>query len=464
MSKFKFVKVVLLLLSTNTISSQSLAHKRCNEFRMGISFSILENYQGGNPSINYMNYLDGNEVILRKNRIALADSLGYKILRFPIAFDHWENHKSPLFLIDSTNYFKAVDSLVLWTLSHKMKAVLDFHHGSLSATNFTYTLNRTNALWTQIANHYKNTSPDSVFFELYNEPYNFSDSLWAVAAASLVNNVRAVVPNHTLIIGGNNWNGSGQLHTLEKIKDTNIIYTFHFYEPTIFTHQGAEWIGNAVATKNMPWPYNASTMPSLDTLAKGTWGENAYYGYQIWGSPDSLKRYLSYPKQWSNKTGKPIWCGEWGSYKAYSDPASRCRYAKFMMETFDTLKIPHAMWEFDKGFGFFNGDPFLNNIDSCFKYLIYHPKKNDSIPSNISFRKINSSTIFFNNSISISSEIGAHLLIFNQMGQIVRNLTLKDAETIVNTSELKEGVYFILIEKNGERKAKKVVKNSSFDY
>ena len=28
---------------------------------------------------------------------------------------------------------------------------------------------------------------------------------------------------------------------LEPLPDTNVIYVFHFYEPHIFTHQGATW-------------------------------------------------------------------------------------------------------------------------------------------------------------------------------------------------------------------------------
>ncbi|TIV65462.1 MAG: glycosyl hydrolase family 5, partial [Mesorhizobium sp.] len=41
-----------------------------------------------------------------------------------------------------------------------------------------------------------------------------------------------------------------------------ILFTFHFYEPYLFSHQGAPWMGEPVyrALNNVPWPASAGSL------------------------------------------------------------------------------------------------------------------------------------------------------------------------------------------------------------
>jgi acetate kinase len=48
-------------------------------------------------------------------------------------------------------------------------------------------------------------------------------------------------PYHTLIVGPSSWNSYSDLNLLPVYTDSNLIYTFHFYDPFVFTHQGATW-------------------------------------------------------------------------------------------------------------------------------------------------------------------------------------------------------------------------------
>jgi hypothetical protein len=41
--------------------------------------------------------------------------------------------------------------------------------------------------------------------------------------------------------GGARWSDNDDLVFQEPLHDPNVIYNFHFYEPHIFTHQGATW-------------------------------------------------------------------------------------------------------------------------------------------------------------------------------------------------------------------------------
>jgi len=49
------------------------------------------------------------------------------------------------------------------------------------------------------------------------------------------------VPDKKIIVGGVFWNSVHTLSQLDIPLDANIVYNFHFYEPFLFTHQGAYW-------------------------------------------------------------------------------------------------------------------------------------------------------------------------------------------------------------------------------
>jgi endoglucanase len=92
---------------------------------------------------------------------------------------------------------------------------------------------------------------DRVAFELFNEPTGNcawelgegQKSDWPEKLAKLHKAARAAAPKLTLILSGACWGGSEGLAALNPsdIKDPNVIWSFHNYEPFIFSHQGASW-------------------------------------------------------------------------------------------------------------------------------------------------------------------------------------------------------------------------------
>ena len=95
--------------------------------------------------------------------------------------------------------------------------------------------------------------------------------------------------NRIYIIGGTNYNSLDELMQFGKINDDRILYTFHFYEPYIFTHQGAEWTKDKTYITGFPYPYQKNKMPFLPSFAKGTFVERDYEKY----SSEATKAYLS---------------------------------------------------------------------------------------------------------------------------------------------------------------------------
>ena len=155
------------------------------------------------------------------------------------------------------------------------------------------------------------------------------------------------------------------------LPDTNIIYTFHLYEPYVFTHQGASWAGPALGTTGIPFPYDSTTMPPMNPSVVGTVGESYYNSYDTDGTCQSIFNALSIAKNFGVINNVPIWCGEFGSYNAYvPNDGSRCRYTECVKNDLDSLQVPYAYWEWDDGFTLFNGTPSVAHLPEMHEVCI----------------------------------------------------------------------------------------------
>ncbi len=350
-----------------------IASQRALTLQDGMNFSWLEQYWLGNSAINYSDYLDASQLPYLKQQLLLMDSMGFETLRLPVTFDKWEDRHSP-YTFDSVSYFKNIDSVITWCGLLNMNLIIVYQHGVLYDSNFNSEKKRIVALWKQIANRYVNTNPQKVFFELYNEPNNITTSHWRTAAIAIIDALRPILPNHTFIVGATEWNSLYKLNEMGVLPDTNIIYNFHFYEPYIFTHQGASWGGPELSTTGIPFPYDSATMPPMNPLVIGTQGEGAYNYYHVAGTCQSISDALSIAANFGLVNNVPVWCGEFGSYSAFiPNDGSRCRYTECVKTNLDSLQIPYALWEWDEGFSIFNGPPSLANLPECMKCVFNIP-------------------------------------------------------------------------------------------
>ncbi len=363
----KCLVLIIFVFSSHKSYSQSVAWTRASQLHDGMNYCYLDEYWLGNPSINYSDYLNLGYLPTVKTQLQLISSMGFETIRLPVTFDKWEDRIAP-YSIDSVNYFKAIDSIITWCNQYNLFLVIDYHYGNLYDFNYNSELPRVVDIWKEIAIRLAGTNPNKVFFELYNEPNAISDLNWRNAAIAMINTMRPILPNHTFIVGANDYNSLYQLFSMGVLPDANIIYTFHFYEPMVFTHQGATWVSNAVSTTGVPFPYDPATMPQANPLVNPTLPYTNYsiYDYAYDGTCAALYNSLLVARSFSSMYNVPIWCGEFGSYKVYA-PAddSRCRYTECVKNNLDALYIPYAYWEWDATFSIFNGYPSLANLPLC---------------------------------------------------------------------------------------------------
>ena len=300
----------------------------------------------------------------------LLRKLGFTTIRLPVAFAYFNARHIPL-----EKVLARIDAVIAECDKYRFKLIIDYHYGNLNDNNYEVETQQIIKLWSILAKHYINKSPDNLFFELYNEPPHMNPQIWHDAAYNIVAAIRRIDRQRTLLVGASNYNSIYELSRSVRLADDNIIYTFHFYEPFLFTHQGAAWVGDQESTTGVEFPYNGEHYPKLNPKAKNTPGESNYNEYPIDGNERSIKDKLLIVKNWGTRYDVPILCGEYGVYNKYADLDSRCRYIKAMRETLKALNIPGILWEYNTSFSIFNGSPSLKNLPDCMKSAIGYTAK-----------------------------------------------------------------------------------------
>ncbi|MGA2635000.1 MAG: cellulase family glycosylhydrolase [Terracidiphilus sp.] len=214
-------------------------------------------------------------------------------------------------------------------------------------------VDRLTLLWRRLATHYATRDQERVFFEILNEPEVNDPYRWAGIQARLAAAIRESAPRNTLIATGANYSGIQDLLTLHPLSDGNVIYTFHFYNPTEFTHQGASW-GPAwwSYTHGVPYPATESSMQEI--LKQVPDAANRYQLESYWLDHWDAHRVhllIDEAAAWGRENHVPLNCNEFGVYRGLSDPASRANYIRDVRTALEEDGIGWAMWDYRGGFG-----------------------------------------------------------------------------------------------------------------
>jgi endoglucanase len=208
-------------------------------------------------------------------------------------------------------------------------------------------------VWTQLAGRYKGRGP-LIMYEIFNEPHGISDEKWGAIQGRVIEAIREQDTSHTIIAGGTNYNSIGALEGIPEYPDGNLIYTFHYYDPHVFTHQGNSW--DSIPLTNLggvPFPGEAARMPALPEDLKGTQYEEVFASYAQVSTREAMGNRIAEAVSFANKRGVPVFCGEFGVYMKTALREDRVRWHQTVIGLFDSMDIPWTIWEWDSAFGVF---------------------------------------------------------------------------------------------------------------
>lgn len=343
-------------LPTNTVPKDRLD-------RLSRGANITQWFQVYRPTndSHYRSYMTDEE-------IAMIRGLGLRHVRLCV---------SPQFLYDPANPQTPIeDHLVLLEEGirrlhrHDLAVVLDPHNTvQARIENDAQWAGGFPEFWGALAGKLRHFSPDMLIFEVVNEPvFDRRKSDWFALQERIVAAIRKAAPRHTIIATGPNWGGVDGLRKLKPLADPNIVYSFHFYDPFTFTHQGATWSGRVPPLlKDIPFPSSPEAVQEplsriTDPEARG-WVQD--YGNKRWNR-ERLKERLAQALEWGKQNKVPLYCGEFGVYPKVSPPESRRNWFHDFASVLKVSSVGYAVWGWDDGFGFGrrieNGKPVIDPV------------------------------------------------------------------------------------------------------
>ena len=290
-------------------------------------------------------------------------SLGCDVIRLPINL-HFMTDGAPDYTLDPL-FLTFLDQVVDWAEKHEIHLLLDNHTFDPAENTDPNIGDILVKVWPQMAEHYKDQYAD-LYYEVLNEPHGINDAAWGQIQQQVIDTIRTIDSTHTIIVGPAGWNSYNNLKYMPVYSDTNLIYTFHFYDPFLFTHQGATWTDPSMGPlSGVPFPYHADSMPVFPESLKGTWIESSFNGYQFDGTMAKVKSLINIAVTFQETRDVPIFCGEFGVYIPNSDPDDRVYWYQEVVNYLEEKNIAWTMWDYTGGFGLFEdgGSQFQSDLN-----------------------------------------------------------------------------------------------------
>jgi len=278
-------------------------------------------------------------------------------------FDHVRLSVNPQPMMDAARsrngnaeYFGYLDAAVKMILDAGLAVEIDMHPDSDFKTRLGKEddfVERFADFWSMVAQHYASWDQDRVLFEILNEPEMRDAYRWYGVEAKLAAAIRRGAPMNTIIAAGARWDDDDDLVFLEPLPDANVIYVFHFYEPHIFTHQGATWgayYWHWLKGLHYPSsPENAAQVAAAVPEARDRM-QVIRYGQDHWDA-SRIEAEINQAADWAKQRRVPLICNEFGVYRNFSDPQDRAAWIKDVRTSLERHNLGWAMWDYSGSFG-----------------------------------------------------------------------------------------------------------------
>lgn len=337
--------VVVIVCVTSLCAQQSPAFKRVQHLQRGVNaggwFAQSRDYSPG----HFRTYVTLDDLDRMKR-------MGLDNVRIPI---------NPTIFCsrswDQCEAVKILDQVVAHAVAEDLAVQIDIHPEADFKKDLATSdaaVERFSQLWGRIAEHFAKTNPDLVFFEIMNEPESVDIYRWTAIQERIIPEIRHYAPSHTIIVTGAEYSKVEFLIQLPQFVDGNLIFNFHYYDPHIFTHEGANW-GPAFWARlhDLPFP------PSQERLEKiireqqfddYTRLQILRYGLDHWDE-QHIAAEIDFAAEWGKKHQVPLICNEFGAYRMFSQPDDRARLITAIRTALEKDKIGWTMWDYHTGFG-----------------------------------------------------------------------------------------------------------------
>jgi endoglucanase len=190
-------------------------------------------------------------------------------------------------------------------------------------------------VWSHLAERFGHRS--GVLLEILNEPVAPDAATWNAVKDEMAAHIRRHAPRATIVVGANRWNQAGEFAHLTPVPDDNVLYSFHYYLPLLFTHQFAPWLpaGHFQVRRPYPGEYavpagTAGRLP-LDT---GRWDRAR------------MERSLEPVLRFGERYQVPVGCHEFGVYVGGADRPSQLAWMRDFLSLLRAHDLGWSYWNY----------------------------------------------------------------------------------------------------------------------
>lgn len=292
------------------------------------------------------------DTFITEDDIKTIAQWGLDHVRLPIDYNLVETEEGEY--IESG--FGYIDKAVEWCGKAGLNLIIDLH--KTYGYSFDYLENESGffenedyqerfiRLWENLAGRYGN-KPGNIAFELLNEVTKKEYcGTWNRIARDCIIRIRAKAPEVKILVGGYYNNCIEALPDLDMPYDENIVYNFHFYEPLIFTHQGASWIPTMDTSFRIPIdaPYEQMKNSSREQL------EQVSISFDGFDPSENLSeayfdRLFANAVEICEERNVALYCGEYGVIQR-ADPEEILKWYRMISAAFNKYNIGRAAWTY----------------------------------------------------------------------------------------------------------------------
>jgi hypothetical protein len=173
------------------------------------------------------------------------------------------------------------------------------------------------------------------------QPIFENQEQWKQFYDRIIPSIKEIIANSTIIaeinmIFENQWDGFKALQNTTPLSYQNVIYGFEFFEPGIFSHQGASWVWESLTPlNNIPYPSSPELCGQVLNEYQGE-SESIvrYYCEQEWNK-QNLSSYFKTLSEWEAKHDQTIVISSYGIATSKASQESSKNYYNDISALFD---------------------------------------------------------------------------------------------------------------------------------